>query len=216
MNVLRRVLLALYSILLAVAAGGFIALAWNQDQKLDLTVRHFNLQAFITSGTGEKWAFIAVMGVVIAIGLLSLAIAFMRGSRSTEDRSLRLHQADGGTVEITAASLEALLSDQLEALPLVSRASARVRLHAGAVESDVTVTTDPGASIASVTAAVAETTARTFKELVGVSHIRRPHVRIEHEPAQGPAPVPPSPSAVAEAAEPASPAESEPVTPPAT
>ncbi len=220
MNVLRRVLLALYSILLAAAAGGFIALAWNQDQKLDLSVRHLNLQAFITSSTGEKWAFTAVMGVVIAVGLLSLVVAFMRGGTSSEDRSLRLHQTDGGTVEITASSLEALLRDQLEALPLVGRASPRVRLRAGAIESDITVTTDPGASIASVTAAVAETTARTFKELVGVSHIRRPHVRIEHEPAGVAASTQqPSPSGSTVASEPAQPpaaAENEPVTPPAT
>ena len=61
---------------------------------------------------------------------------------------------------MTASALEALLSDQLEALPLITRASPRVRLRAGAVESDITVTTDPGASIATVTAAVAETTAK--------------------------------------------------------
>jgi len=205
MNVLRRVLLATYSILLVAAAGGLIALVWNQDRKLDLNVRNFNVQAFITSSTGEKWAFSLVMGLVILFGLLSLVIAFVQGSPSAEDRSLRLHQTDGGTVEITAAALEALLNDQLEALPLISRASSRVRLRAGAVESDITVTTDPGASIAAVTAAVAETTAKTFKELVGVSHIRRPHVRIQHEPAGSAA----SPSAP----QPAASADNEPVAP---
>jgi hypothetical protein len=182
MNVLRRVLLAAYSIVLVAAAGGMVVLAWHQDQKLDLKVRHLNLQAFITSSSSEKWALILLMGLIVLFGLLSLVVAFIQGWSSDSDRSLRLHQTDGGTVEISASALEALLRDQLEALPLISRASPKVRLRAGAVESDITVTTDPGASIATVTVAVAETTARTFKELVGVSHVRRPHVRIQHEP----------------------------------
>lgn len=182
MNVLRRVLLASYSILLVAGGGGLIALAWNQDRKLDLNVRNLNLQAFVTSTTGEKWAFSLVLGLIILFGLLTLMVAFVHGDRSSEDRSLRLHQTDGGTIEITAGALEALLSDQLEALPLISRASPRVSLRGGAVESDITVTTDPGVSIAAVSAAVTETTAKTFKELVGVTHIRRPHVRIQHEP----------------------------------
>lgn len=221
MNVLRRVLLAFYSILLAAAAGGLIALVWNQDKKLDLTARHFNVQAFITSSTGEKWAFIVVMGLVIIFGLLTLVVAFVQGGPSSEDRPLKLHQTDGGTVEVTSSALEALLSDQLEALPLITRASPHVRLRAGAVESDITVTTDPGASIATVTAAVAETTAKTFKELVGVSHIRRPHVRIQHEAggaavstAAPPIGAPPADEASAAAAsESPAPAENEPVTP---
>ena len=133
MNVLRRVLLAAYSIVLVASAGGMVVLAWNQDQKLDLKVRHLNLQAFITSSSSEKWALILLMGLIVLFGLLSLVVAFIQGGSSDSDRSLRLHQTDGGTVEITASALEALLRDQLEALPLISRASPKVRLRAGAV-----------------------------------------------------------------------------------
>jgi len=214
MNVLRRGLLAFYSILLVAAAGGLIALAYNQDQKLDITVRHFNVQAFITSSTGEKWAFIVVMAVVIIFGLFCLMVAFMQAEEPPEKRSLRLHQADGGTVEVTAAALESLLRDQLEQLPEITRADPHVRMRGGAVESDIGVVTDPGTSIASVTAAVAETTARTFREMVGVTHIRRPHVRIQHEPAGVPAT--PAPAPAEARTEPATtPSEDDRVSPPA-
>ena len=46
MNALRRILLVFYSLVLLAALGGIGALAWNQDQQLDLDVEDLNIQAF--------------------------------------------------------------------------------------------------------------------------------------------------------------------------
>ena len=182
MNVLRRALLAFYSAVLVAAAGGFTVLAWNGDRKLDVAVGRFNLQAFITTNNADKWAFTMLMAAVALAGVVTFLLAFQRaGAASNAPRMLRLRQADGGTVEVTDGAIQQLLREQLEQLPAVRKAETRVRMRAETVESDITVTIDPAASIASVTAAVADETARTFKELVSVTRVRRPHIRIAYE-----------------------------------
>ena len=50
MNVLRRLFLSFYSLLLAGAAAGFIVLTWNDSDQLDVNlIRKLNLRAFITA-----------------------------------------------------------------------------------------------------------------------------------------------------------------------
>src|SRR6185437_14529419 len=130
MNGLRRTLLALYGLLLIAAAGGLIALAWNQDQKLDLNIGDFNLQAFVVSSNAAKYGVTAVLAVIALIGLFSLIVAVMRDDRAGARGTLRLRQTDGGTVEVTSGSIESLLRDELEQLPDVRSVDPRVRLGA--------------------------------------------------------------------------------------
>lgn len=194
MNVLRRALLAFYSALVVAAAGGFTVLAWNSDRKLDIAVGKFNLQAFVATNNADKWAFTLLMAAVALAGLFTLLLALQRAAPpSASPRTLRLRQADGGTVEVADEALQQLLRDQLEKLPGVRMAETRIQMRAETVEADITVTIDPGASIASVTSAVADETARTFKELVSVTRVRRPHIRIAYAAAS--AVTPPAASA---------------------
>lgn len=180
MNGLRRFFLALYSVVFIAACGGLLALAWNEDQKLDITVRHFNLQAFIDASDSNRAVFTAMLVPFVLLGVLTLTVAFWisrGGSRGT----LRLKQSDGGTVEVTAQALETLLRDALNRIPEIRQASPTVRLSGGAVDSTITVTIEPSASIANVTGLVTQTTAQVLKEQVGVTNVRRPHVRINYD-----------------------------------
>ncbi len=180
MNTLRRLLLALYSLVLIAAAGGLVAMAWNPDRKLDLKVRHLNLQAFIASDHPARWVFTAILAGVIVFGLLTL-LAALQPSRAGDRGTMRLKQTDGGTVEVTPSALESLLRDAIERLPDVRQAAAVVRLSGGAVESELNVTIEPSASIAHVTTAVTQATSQTLREQVGISSIRRPHIRISYD-----------------------------------
>ncbi|MCL6643935.1 MAG: hypothetical protein K6U88_02975, partial [Dehalococcoidia bacterium] len=125
MNALRRILLALYSILLLAACGGLFALAWNQDKKLDIQVRSFNLQAFVISSDTARLVFAVILGVVALVAFLSLLAAVWRSGPARSRGVLSLRQQDGGTVEVSASTLEALLRDALQALPEVRRAEPR-------------------------------------------------------------------------------------------
>lgn len=179
MNGLRRFFLALYSLLFIAACGGFIALAWNKDQQLDLEVRDFNLQAFIDATDRYRVVFTALLVPFILLGLLTLVIALATpgGGRGT----LRIRQADGGTVEVTASALESLLGDELQRLPEIRKAAAKVRLSGGAVDSDVAVTIEPSAVIAQVTSLITQTTSQVLKDQVGVTNIRRPRIRVSYD-----------------------------------
>ena len=113
------------------AAGGLIALAWNQDQKLDLNIGDFNLQAFVVSSNSAKYGVTAVLAAIALIGLVTLIVAVMRDSDRSMGSSkgtLRLRQADGGTDEVTATSIESLLRDELQPLPDVRSVNPRVRV----------------------------------------------------------------------------------------
>jgi len=182
MNGLRRTFLAVYSILLIAAAGGIIALAWNQDQQLDLEIGSLNLTSAIVSSDGAKWAATAVLGAVALLGLLTLVMAVSRGGgRSASKGTLRMRQADGGTVEVTGAAIENLLREELEQLPEVRRVDPRVRLAGGAIETSLEATIEPSASIAHATNLLSQGVANVLKEQVGVTNIRRPTIKINYE-----------------------------------
>ena len=182
MTGLRRTLLAIYGLLLIAAAGGLIALAWNQDQKLDLNIGDFNLQAFVVSTDTAKYGVTAVLAVIALIGLFSLIVAVMRDDRGGARSTLRLRQTDGGTVEVTAASIESLLRDELEQLPDVRTVNPRVRLGSqGAVETTLDASIEPSASIAQVTNDLGQAVANVLRTQVGVTNVKRPNVRIRYD-----------------------------------
>jgi|GEM_PF-3417377 len=183
MNALRRIVLAVYSVLLVAACLGLALLAWNQDKQLDIDLENFRLTAAITSGDTEKWLFTAFLVCVGLFGVLTLVLAFLRDRAGSGRGTLRLRQADGGTVEVTAGALEALIRDELERLPEIRQADPEVRVVKDAVSTDITTVIEPNVSIAHVTNLVAVTTASTLREQVGVTNVRRPNVRILYDEA---------------------------------
>ena len=179
MNALRRVILAIYSLILLAAVGGLGVLAWNQDEKLDLDIGDLNLQGFITSSDDAKWAFTAVLA---AIGLLAVVtLLFAVWPRRRRTGSLRIRQSDGGTIEVTASAIEALLRDELESLPEVQSVKPRVSLSGGAVDTYLDAQIEPSASIAHATRRLGETVDETLREQLGVTAVRRPVVRISYD-----------------------------------
>ena len=179
MNALRRILLAFYSVLLLAATGGIIALAWNQDKKLDLEAGGVDMEAFIVASDGARWGGTAVLAGIGLFGFVTLVVAFMRvsGTRGT----LRLKQTDGGTVEVTAGNIETLLREELELLPEVRRVVPHVRVRSGVVDTHLDATIEPSASIAHATSLLGEGVATVLREQVGVTTIRRPTIRINYE-----------------------------------
>lgn len=180
MNALRRILLAFYSVLLLAATGGLIALAWNQDKKLDLEVNSFNLEAFIASSDDAKWVVTAILAGIGLFAFITLLISFMRASQGSKG-TLRLKQADGGTVEVTAGNIETLLREELESLPEVRRVVPRVRVSSGAVDTRLDATIEPSASIAHATSVLGDGVATVLREQVGVTSVRRPTIRISYD-----------------------------------
>jgi hypothetical protein len=182
MNGLRRAFLVIYSLLLIAAAGGLIALVWNQDQKLDLSVGDFNFQAFATSTDSAKWLVTVVLAAIALIGFISLILAVMRTTAQASKGTLRMKQTDGGTVEVTSAAIENLLRDELGRLPDVRTINPRVRLGSGgAVDTNIDATIEPSASIASVTNELSQGVANVLREQVGVTNVRRPNIRISYD-----------------------------------
>ncbi len=108
MSVLGRIFLAVFSLGWIAVAGGLTALAWNDEQMLDLQVDTFTVQAWVDGDTVEKVLFSLVMAVLVAIGLGGFMLAFVRKS-STGKGMLRLQQTEGGVVELPATALEALV-----------------------------------------------------------------------------------------------------------
>lgn len=180
MNAFRRALLIVYSLLLIAAAGGLIGLAWNEDRKLDLSVGDLNLQAFITSTDSAKIAFTAICAAIALFGLLTLIIAVMRPSKEQSSGTLRMTQADGGVVEVTAGAVEGLLRQELESYPEVHKVTPRVRLSGGAVDTYLDASIDAGANIASVTAMLGQGVATVLRDQVGVTNVRRPNIKISY------------------------------------
>ncbi len=205
MNAVRRLLLAIYSVLLLAACGGLFALAWNQDKKLDIQVRSFNLQAFVTSSDTARAVFAALVALVAVIAFLSLLAAVWRSRSPRSGGVLALRQEDGGIVEISAATLEAILRDALQALPEVRRAEPHVDVRSGAVESRIDATIEPSVSIAIATKVIVDTVHAVLREQVGVTSVRRPAIRMTYDelaarpagmvprqPAYAPGPPPPA------------------------
>ncbi|MEO9255219.1 MAG: alkaline shock response membrane anchor protein AmaP, partial [Tepidiformaceae bacterium] len=177
-----RALLVIYSLLLIAAAGGLIALAWNQDQKLDLNVGDFNLQGFVTSTNSAKWAVTVVLAAIAVVGLITLIVAVARSSSGSSKGTLRMKQADGGTVEVTTSAIENLLRDELTRLPSVRSVNPRVRLGSGgAVDTDIDASIEPSASIANATTLLSQGVANVLRDQVGVTNVRRPSIRISYD-----------------------------------
>jgi hypothetical protein len=179
MNGLRRTFLALYSLLVIGAAAGIGVMAWNQDQKLDLNVSDLNLTAAITSSDSLKWSLTALMVAISLLGVMTflLAVAKTAESRST----LRMKQADGGTVEVSNDAIENLLRDELEQLPEVRRVAPKVRLAGGAVETSLDAWIEPSASIAHATTVLGQGVTGVLRDQVGVTNVRRPAIRIHYD-----------------------------------
>ncbi|MEX0782212.1 MAG: alkaline shock response membrane anchor protein AmaP [Dehalococcoidia bacterium] len=184
---LRRMLLALYSLLFIAACGGLIGLVWNEDQKLDINLADgdFNLEGFITAN--DTWQVFATtaLGLLILFGLWTLLMALLPAGSARSSGMLRLKQANGGTVEVTSQALERLVRDELEALPEVRQAIPRVKASGGSVDTHALVVIEQQASIAHVTSVVNDTVTRAFKEQVGVTNVKRPNIRISYEPVKG-------------------------------
>lgn len=180
MNVLRRILLAIYGVVLLAAVGGVAALTWNQDEQLDLNVSDLNIQALVSAGDGAKWVVTAILAGIALIAIITLLIAFLP-SRRKSGGTLRIKQSDGGTVEVTASAIESLLRGELEALPEVQTASPRVKLSGGAVDTYLDAQIEPSTSIAHATKMLAATVEETLREQVGVTTIRRPVIRISYD-----------------------------------
>jgi hypothetical protein len=230
MNGIRRALLAIHSIALLAACGGLAALALNQDQMLDILVGDFNLQAFIAAGDAATAVFLLVLAAIALLGFLSLLAAVWRASPARSRGVYSLRQADGGIVEIPAATLEALLRDALQALPEVRRAEPRVNVRSGAVESHIDATIEPSVTIAIATKLIVDSVHAVLREQVGVTNVRRPAIRIMYDdaaarpagvvappPAYGsspPAPPPPPPDGPAAPPAPIFPAARGPASPP--
>lgn len=186
MNAFRRALLIVYSLLLIAGAGGLIGLAWNQDRKLDLSLSDLNLQAFISSTDNAKLAFTAICGAVALFGLLTLIVAVMRPSKEKSSGTIRMTQADGGVVEVTAEAVEGLLRQELESYPEVHRVTPRVRLSGGAVETFLDASIDAGANIATVTTMLGQGVTTVLRDQVGVTNVRRPSIKISYDGAPAP------------------------------
>lgn len=182
MNALRRLLLFVFSVLLLAAAGGLIALAWNQDQKLDLSAGDFNLQAFVIASDGAKWAFTLVMALFALAGFAGLALSLMRASAPGPGKgALMLKQADGGMVEVSATAIETLLREDLQTLPGIRRVAPTVRLADGAVQTHLDAVIEPGESIAHATKSLGDAVYGVLREQVGVTSVRRPVIRISYD-----------------------------------
>lgn len=192
MNALRRILLVFYSLLVIAAVGGLIGLAWNQDRKLDLAIGELNVQAFITSDDNTKYAFTAVCAAFALFGLFTLVAAVVRPAKAHSSGTLRMRQADGGSVEVTAVAVENLLREEFETYPEVRSVRPLVRLNNGVVETHLDAVIEPSASIASVTTVLGQGVASVLRDQIGVTNVKRPSIKITYDesaarPSNGPA-----------------------------
>ena len=182
MSALRRILLVVYSLLLLAAVGGIASLAWDQDEQLDLNINSLNIQAFVESGDSAKYALTAVLAAIGAVALLTIVVALWP-SREGKRGALKIKQSDGGYVEVTPRAIEAVLRDELEALPEVRRATPKVRLAGGAVDTHIDADIEPSSSIAHATKLLSSTVESVLREHVGVIATRRPVIRINYDEA---------------------------------
>jgi len=182
MNGFRRFLLVIYSVALIAAAAGIGALAWNDDEQLDLDIGELNMQAFIDASDDAKWALTAVLAGVALLGVITLLIAvWPHREKASSKSTLRMKQADGGTVEVTAGAIESLLKDELELLPEVSTVTPHVKLVGGAVETYLEAEIHPSTSIAHATRVLGSGVENVLKENIGVTSVRKPVIRITYD-----------------------------------
>lgn len=182
MSILGRIFLAFYSLLFIALCAVLTGLLWNDSQMIDIELGDLNFQSFFVPGAdnAQKWAFTGLMAAFCLFGLATLLLAFMRSSSSSGGR-LRIRQSDGGTVEVEARAIEAIIIDEVERLPDVRQADAKVRINGNAVDPLLTLVVQPSTSIAHITSEAAQATARALREQVGVANIRRPTVKISYD-----------------------------------
>jgi len=204
MSVLARFFLALYSLLLIAACAGMVALAFNDDEMLDLSIGDFTIRALVDSTDGARWAVTVILGAVGLLSALTLVIALLPWHGRHRAGQVRIQRAGGGTVEITTSALERLLHEEIQGLPGVRQVSPQVRTRGDTIESEITLSIDSGANIAEVTSTVSEATGAVLREQVGATQVRRPTIRITYDeldvrhppprplaPPEGPLPPPP-------------------------
>jgi hypothetical protein len=179
-NILGRIFLIIYSLLWIGACGGLVALAWNEDQKLDIEAGDFNLQAFIAAGDAEKWLLSVLLGALAILGLLTLILAVIPSSRRSRG-SVQMKGPDGSLVEVQASAIEALLRADLEQLPHVRAARPVVRASGNSVETEINLAIESNANIADVTSAANETTRAVLRDQVGATQVKNPVLRIAYD-----------------------------------
>jgi len=180
MGAVARVFLAIYSLIWIAASAGLGVLAWNEGQMLDLGAGDLRMEAFFETDNAdaERWVLTAILAVLVLLGVFTLLLAFWRrGNRG----AMQIEQDDGTVVEITPEAVESLLRDEIERLPEVRKADPRVRFVKNAVDSHVSVTVEPSATIAQVSSAVTQVTSHVLRDEIGVTKLRRPVVRIGYE-----------------------------------
>jgi hypothetical protein len=185
MNALRRFCLAIYSLLLIAACGALIALTWADNEQFNWTIGGWNFQAFVDSSDAGKIVFTIILAAIAVVGLLTLILAVFRESVRAQRGSLRMRQADGGTIEVTGRAIEALLRDELQRLPDVRSVATRVRIVGGAVDTNLDATIAPTANIATVTSTLSQGVANILRDQVGVTNVRRPTIRIAQDESSG-------------------------------
>lgn len=182
MNLFNRTFLIIYSILLIAACAGLAVLAWNTGQMLDIEAGNFELQAFILTEGTDRWIFTAILGAVGLVGLVTLVTAVRPGRRAAvSGGNVRIRRDDGAVVDVDTNVIESMLREELERLDQVRLASAVVSTRKDVVESDITVTIQPYASIADVTDDILDATADVVRNQVGVEKVRRPTLHITYD-----------------------------------
>ncbi|MCC7364333.1 MAG: hypothetical protein IT303_08155 [Dehalococcoidia bacterium] len=179
MNGLRRGLLAGYSVVFIALCLGLIALAWNQDQQLDINPDGFRFVSYISSGDTEKLAFSALMACLALFGVLTLVVAIAVGD--TRGGAIRARRANGTSVELDTDAVEAMLRAELQGIPEIRHVEPRVRTAGAGVDVDVAASIEPSASIAHVTDLVLRTTTAVLRDELGIGNLRRPHVRLRYD-----------------------------------
>lgn len=182
MSILSRIFLAVYSVLFIAACAVLTGLLWNDSEMIDIKLGDLNFQSYFVPGAedAQKWAFTALMAALCLLGLATLMLAFMRSSGPSGGK-LRIRQSDGGTVEVDARAIEAIITQEVERLPDIRQADAKVRVNGNAVDSLLTLVVQPSTSIAHITSEAAQATARALREQVGVANVRRPTVKISYD-----------------------------------
>lgn len=181
MNILRRLILAIYSLLLIALCGSLIGLTWADDQQFNWDVGGWNLQAFVDSSNSGKIIFTIILAAIALVGVLTLVLAVFRESVGARRGSLRLRQSDGGSIEVTSRAIETILREELQRLPDVKSVDARVRSVNGAVDTALDAAIAPTANIATVTTTLSQGVANVLREKVGVTNVRRPSIRISQD-----------------------------------
>lgn len=179
MTAVQRLFLCVYSVLWAAACAGLIFMAWSENKKLDLGGERLNLQAFVAAGGAERWAFTLLMAGLALVGVVTLVIALVETTDASRGL-IRVRQVGGGIVELPATALAAAVAKEMARQPDVRRAGAVVTVARGTIQTDLALTVEPGASIARITKGAAETVARVYREEVGATAVRRPHLRISY------------------------------------